>query len=198
WINLSQDYSHALQKKNEIILSGIGLCKEDRLKLNKNVPHLAICIMVVGSRGDVRPFIALGKELLKAKHRVRLVTHEIFREFVKENGLEFFPLAGDPAELMTFMVKNAGLIPSMSSILDGDIKKKRKLMADIMKSTWRACVQPDDETGAAFTAEAIISNAPTFGHTHCAQKLSISLHIIFTMPWTPTEAFPHPPCNVDY
>ncbi|CAF1120384.1 unnamed protein product [Didymodactylos carnosus] len=164
----------------------------------QNIPRLAICIMIVGSRGDVQPFIALGKELLKVGHRVRLATHETFRKFVKENGLEFFPLGGDPAELMAFMVKNAGIIPNVSSIVNGDIYRNRKQLAEIIDSTWRACVEPDDETGALFTAEAIISNPPTFGHIHCAEKLSIPLHICFTMPWSPTTAFPHPLYNADY
>lgn len=43
-----------------------------------------------------------------------------------------------------------------------------------------------------FTAEAIISNPPAYGHVHCAEKLGIPLHIFFTMPWSPTKAFPHP------
>lgn len=34
-----------------------------------------------------------------------------FRISVKENGLEFFDIRGYPAELMTFMVKNAGMLP---------------------------------------------------------------------------------------
>ncbi|CAF1110989.1 unnamed protein product [Didymodactylos carnosus] len=198
WGSFSEDFSFEFKDQNETILYGKDLQDKDRLTLGQYIPHIAICILVVGSRGDVQPFVALGQELLKAGHRVRLATHEIFRQFVKENGLEFFPLAGDPAELMTFMVKNAGLIPSVSSIMAGDIEKKRKLVAEIMESTWRACIQPDEDSLLPFTAEAIISNPPTFGHIHCAQKLSIPLHIFFTMPWSPTGAFPHPLCNVDY
>lgn len=68
-------------------------------------PPLNVVVHVVGSRGDVQPFVALGK-LLKEKfgHRVRLATHGTFRQFVEENGLEFFNIGGDPAELMAFMV----------------------------------------------------------------------------------------------
>ena len=98
---------------------------------------------------------------------------------------------------MAFMVKNAGIIPSMSSIIEGDIKKKRRILADIIASTWQACIAPDDEVNAPFTAEAIIANPPSFGHIHCAEKLKIPLHVMFTMPWTPTKAFPHPLSNID-
>ncbi|CAF0856009.1 unnamed protein product [Adineta steineri] len=162
-----------------------------------SIPHLNIVILIVGTRGDVQPFIALGKALLEYGHRVRLATHETFRSFVRDNGLEFYPLAGDPADLMSFMVKNAGIIPSMSSIVAGDITKKRRILAEILASTWLACTANDDETSVPFTAEAIIANPPSFGHIHCAEKLQIPLHIMFTMPWTPTSAFPHPLCNID-
>ena len=39
---------------------------------------LNIVIQVVGSRGDVQPFLALGNELQRHGHRVRLATHNIF------------------------------------------------------------------------------------------------------------------------
>ncbi|CAF3779665.1 unnamed protein product [Rotaria socialis] len=162
------------------------------------VPRVAILILIVGTRGDVQPFIALGKALLACGHRVRIATHEVFRKFVRENGIEFYPLAGDPADLMSFMVKNAGIVPSISSIVAGDITKHRRIIADILASTWKACVEDDDETDVSFVAEAIIANPPSFGHIHCAQKLQIPLHMVFTMPWSPTVQFPHPFVKVDY
>ena len=70
------------------------------------VPPMNVVIQIVGSRGDVQPYVALGL-LLKKKfgHRVRIATHPVFKDFVTENGLEFFSIGGDPAELMAFMVK---------------------------------------------------------------------------------------------
>lgn len=65
---------------------------------------LNIVIQVVGSRGDVQPFIALGNELQRYGHRVRLATHDVFESFVTGSNLEFFPIGGDPAELMAYMV----------------------------------------------------------------------------------------------
>jgi UDP:flavonoid glycosyltransferase YjiC (YdhE family) len=50
--------------------------------------------------GDVQPFIALGQELQVVGHRVRLATHNVFEQFVRDSGLEFFPIGGDPTELM--------------------------------------------------------------------------------------------------
>ena len=178
-------------------------------------PPMNVVIHVVGSRGDVQPFVALGKVLReKYGHRVRLATHGTFKSFVEDNGLEFFNIGGDPAELMAFMVKNPGLMPGMQTLRSGDIGKRRRGMYEIMQGCWRSCIDVSDgpapRTGDAipalpddgsdvplpFVADAIIANPPSFAHIHCAEKLGIPLHLMFTMPWSPTQAFPHPLANV--
>lgn len=163
--------------------------EETSLKLN-------IVIQVVGSRGDVQPFLALGAALQSAGHRVRIATHGTFKSFVLASGLEFFSIGGDPAELMAFMVKNPGLIPGMESLMAGDVQKKRLMVRTILDGCWRSCIDPDESSGAPFVADAIIANPPSFAHVHCAQALSIPLHIMFTMPWTSTTHFSHPLANV--
>ena len=57
-------------------------------------------LQVVGSRGDVQPFVALGNELQRHGHRVRLATHAVFDKFVRDSGLDFYPIGGDPTQLM--------------------------------------------------------------------------------------------------
>ncbi|KAH8423773.1 putative sterol glucosyltransferase [Aspergillus melleus] len=159
---------------------------------------LNIVIQVVGSRGDVQPFIALGNELQKYGHRVRLATHDVFDSFVRGSGLEFYPIGGDPAELMAYMVKNPGLIPKMKSLKAGDIQKKRLMVAEMLEGCWRSCIEDDSATQTPFVADAIIANPPSFAHVHCAQALGIPLHLMFTMPWSPTTAYPHPLANLKY
>ncbi|KAI8821802.1 uncharacterized protein EV422DRAFT_527053 [Fimicolochytrium jonesii] len=167
-------------------------------KVDWRVPCMSIVIQIVGSRGDVQPYLALAKELQTFGHRVRIATHDIFRKLIRDNGVEFFNIGGDSAELMAFMVENGGLIPSVASIARGDVGKKRKAIAEILRGTWKSCVEKDDETGAPFLAECIIANPPSFGHIHCAEKLGIPLHMSFTMPWTPTGSFPHPLTKIDH
>ncbi|KAI5917397.1 hypothetical protein F4810DRAFT_696485 [Camillea tinctor] len=159
---------------------------------------LNILIQVIGSRGDIQPFVALGNELQQHGHRVRLATHNIFADFVRSSGLEFFPVGGDPSELMAYMVKNPGLIPSIESIRSGDIQSKRRMVSTMLDGFWSSCIQPDQTTGRPFVAEAIIANPPSFAHIHCAQALGIPLHMMFTMPWTSTTAFRHPLANLKF
>lgn len=116
-----------------------------RVKLN-------IVVIVIGSRGDIQPFLKIGK-ILKEQygHRVRIATHPAFRDFVeKDTGLEFFSVGGNPSELMAFMVKNPGLIPSLDTIKEGEIGRRRAAMYDMFNGMWRACINStDDETDYA-------------------------------------------------
>lgn len=101
-------------------VDGRGIVGEEEEEEEEEVPappKLNIVVMVIGSRGDVQPFVAVSKVLAKqGGHRVRLATHPAFRDFVEENGVEFFDVGGDPAELMAFMVKN----PVSCSFCGGD------------------------------------------------------------------------------
>ncbi|ONM18955.1 Sterol 3-beta-glucosyltransferase UGT80A2 [Zea mays] len=151
-------------------------------------PPMQIVILIVGTRGDVQPFVAIGKRLQDYGHRVRLATHANFKEFVLTAGLEFFPLGGDPKILAEFMVKNKGFLPSGPS----EIPIQRKQMKEIIFSLLPACKEPDPDTGIPFKVDAIIANPPAYGHTHVAEALKVPIHILFTMPWTPTSKFPHP------
>ncbi|RPB25926.1 UDP-Glycosyltransferase/glycogen phosphorylase [Terfezia boudieri ATCC MYA-4762] len=182
-------------------------------------PRLNIVMQVIGSRGDVQPFLSLALVLAGEpyNHRVRVATHACFEAFVNEvaatsnlspdgfssmrGSIEFFPLAGDPAVLMSYMVRNPGLIPSTSSLTGGEIRERRRGVWEILVSTWASCHEaystPMNSTPRPFVADLIIANPPGFGHVHCGEKLGVPVHIMFTMPWAPpTSAFPHPLANL--
>jgi hypothetical protein len=168
-------------------------------------PRLNVVVQIVGSRGDVQPFVALGKVLKDTYgHRVRIATHPTFRTFVEENGLEFFSIGGDPAELMAFMVKYPGLMPGFDAVKSGEITRRRKGIAEMLVGCWRSCIEAGDGTGPAptphrkdapldttagmpgdprlepFVADVIVANPPSFAHVHVAEKLGIPLHMMFT------------------
>lgn len=181
----------------------------DEHKDTTKIPQLNIVIMVIGSRGDVQPFLKIGQILQnKYGHRVRIATHPAFRKFVQEEiGLEFFSIGGDPSELMSFMVRNPGLIPSFETLTSGEVGRRRDQMFEMFNGFWRACVNTtDDEKDTAnlkllgnkrpFIADAIIANPVSFAHYHCAEKLGVPLQLVFTFPYTPTTSFPHPLANV--
>lgn len=178
----------------------------------EEIPRLNIAIHVVGSRGDVQPFIPIAKLLTEPPfgHRVRICTHPAFKDFVESQGIEFFSIGGDPEALMAYMVKNPGLLPNRQSVKAGDVGKRRQEMSEIMNGAWRSCIEAGNGMGEPikaayvanpkdlFVADTIIANPPSMAHIHCAEKLGIPLHMIFTMPWSPTEAFSHPLAAMNY
>jgi hypothetical protein len=159
-------------------------------------PPLNIVVQIVGSRGDVQPFVALGLELKNSfGHRVRIATHAVFRDVVEGYGLEFFDIGGNPEELMAFMVRNPGLLPNYEALRSGDVKRQRENMYEILEGCWRACIEPGDGMNKdqnpsrlnmrdsqprPFIADTIIANPPSFAHIHCAERLGIPLHLMFT------------------
>lgn len=202
---------HSMQSKRKMTAA---VAHKDVLKLAQIPQKLNIVIMVVGSRGDVQPFFQIGKHLKEDYHnRVRIATHPIFRDVVeRQAGLEFFSVGGDPSELMEFMVKNPGRIPTFRTVKAGEIGKRRAAMATMLDRFWRACIHATEDDVAClkanasapnafggkdiFIANAIIANPPSFAHIHYAEALGIPLHLVFTFPYTPTRAFPHPLANV--
>jgi len=48
-----------------------------------------ITILTLGSRGDVQPYVALGKGLLKRGHNVTICTGKTFKDFVEKHGLSY-------------------------------------------------------------------------------------------------------------
>lgn len=160
-------------------------------------PKLNIVIQIVGSRGDVQPFLSLGLALKHRSHRVRIATHPVFQSSIEDLGLEFFSIGGDPAELMAFMCSNPGLMPNFDTVRKGKVQKLRHAMQEILRGCWRSCFEAGNGLDAAaastcpkkgklrkdpspFVADAIIANPPAFAHIHCAEKLGIPLHLMFT------------------
>eukprot|EP01062_Namystynia_karyoxenos_P066509 TRINITY_DN60436_c0_g1_i1.p1 TRINITY_DN60436_c0_g1~~TRINITY_DN60436_c0_g1_i1.p1 ORF type:complete len:1072 (+),score=305.94 TRINITY_DN60436_c0_g1_i1:101-3217(+) len=175
-----------------------ALGREEHLPL----PRLSVVIMIVGTHGDVLPFCALGRVLRdEYGHRVRLATHSKHRKLVVEtNGLEFYPLAGDPEELSEFMVKTGGKLLPDSIEAVAAVPRKMEVMRDIIHSSWPAATQKDPTTEGAedFLADAIIANPPVYGHVHVAEALRVPLHMMFPQPWVPTHVFPHPLACMSY
>jgi UDP:flavonoid glycosyltransferase YjiC (YdhE family) len=60
-----------------------------------NSDIMRIVIIAPGTRGDVQPYIALGKGLQNAGHYVRLVSHSNFEPLVTSYGLEFWSFGND-------------------------------------------------------------------------------------------------------
>lgn len=148
---------------------------------------LKIAMLVVGTHGDLQPFLAIAEILVKHGHTIRVATHECYRQVVLDKGHDFYPIAGDPAELSEFMVKHKGIMKPFHALsVARDAPHQSKLARAILKCSWPAVCS------RGFKAEAIITSPLCWGHVHVAEKLKVPLHVMFPQPWLPTAMFPHP------
>lgn len=194
------DYNFMLRKTLLEIDLGIS-CRQDvedegddhiidEIDLDFILPKLNICILVVGTHGDVLPFCALANELQRVGHRVRLASHEVHRRTVTSRSIEFYPLAGDPKLLSQWSVQSGGnLIGEIHQGVQSPsvLAAKDAMVKSICKSCWGAVTRPDpylelfddNQAKSPFVANAVIANPPCMGHIHVCEALGIPLHIMF-------------------
>lgn len=184
-------HSHAtLPIAEENIAADFVVVEDNEVEASKP-PLLRILVFIVGTQGDVQPFIPLCQRLRDYGHTVRIATHSVFKDYVQSNGLEFAEIAGDPKALIAYMIKTGGaLFPSSASELAKDVPENRAFIGKLLESSWIAARQ--------FRPDALIANPVSFAHIHIAEAMCIPLHMFFTMPYSPTRVFPHPLANLPF
>lgn len=140
---------------------------------------MRVAILTLGSRGDVQPYIALGKGLQQAGYNVVLVTAEQFGGFVREHGLEFAPI---DRNFLGLLDTKAG-----QGVFEGGSRLKVMQMAlPIMRQ-----VLHDSWMGAQ-GSDAIIYHQKILAGYHIAEKLGIPAFMAMPFPVYPTRAFANP------
>jgi sterol 3beta-glucosyltransferase len=61
---------------------------------------MRVLIVGVGSRGDVAPYVGLGRRLHESGCDVAIATHDTLADLVRDAGLEWRRLSGDPRSLI--------------------------------------------------------------------------------------------------
>jgi len=147
-----------------------------------------ILITTAGTRGDVQPYIALGKGLQAAGHAVTLCTHTRFEPFVTEHGLAYAHLGSDLLDLMD-RVEGRGAMEDMGSLLSGLktgiklIRLSGPIQRSMIEEGWKAAQQVDPNI--------ILYNSKMGGAPHYADKLGIPAVLAMLFPqFVPTAAFP--------
>jgi sterol 3beta-glucosyltransferase len=143
---------------------------------------MRVRMISIGAQGDVRPYVALGAGLRRAGHNVRIVAHPGFETMVRERGLEFAPVAGDPRDLADH--------PKLRGLLDHGRNIYRwwrtfnevdaPLMRQRLRDCWEACSD----------AEVIVASVLPylFGYA-ISRKLNVPLVRAFFFPVSPTRSY---------
>lgn len=143
---------------------------------------MRIAMIAMGSRGDIQPYIALGKGLKAVGHRVRLITHENFEGLVSAYGLEFCPMKGNVQAFMEDP-ENRQLLESGNFLA---------INARTAKASQRAAVDwAEGSLAACQGVELLIAGVGgLFLSLALAEKLKLPLLQAYIFPFTPTKAFP--------
>ncbi len=140
---------------------------------------MKITLYAFGSRGDVQPYIALGKGLMAAGHTVCLNTHTIFETMVREHGLDFYPIEGDPRQVL--------IAQAVADIGNNPIRISRWLKENFkpyLEEIFQETLQ------AAQGADLLLVSTVSVAGWHVAQKLGIPVIGLNLQPFTPTREFP--------
>lgn len=143
---------------------------------------MQVTIVSLGSRGDVQPYVALGRALLAAGHSPILVTSEEFRSLVTENGLGFRPVSVSMKGLVESPKGRAWLSSGRNPVklVMGGIRLIEELSTELSTEL---------EAGL-HDAEVIVSNWTTCASYYYARMRGIPWLGLFLQPMWPTGDYP--------
>jgi sterol 3beta-glucosyltransferase len=144
---------------------------------------MRIGMIALGSRGDVQPYVALGKGLKQAGYEVVLLTHDPYKRLVLGEGLEFFAIGGNPRSIVDRVMNQArvGEKPNEFDFMRKVVPLIKPLRYEIVTRCWQGCQEVD---ALVLNALGIVVGIPM------AQKRGIPAFPAYLQPMTPTREFP--------
>lgn len=146
------------------------------------MPNQTIMLLTVGTRGDVQPFIALGKGLKAAGYQPVLVAEDRFSTQAQQHGIEHCPIVARSMEL-TSTTAGAQAIAGKGNKL-ALMKQVMPMLREMLDSIAVAAqhVQP----------QAIVFHPKSMAGAALAEKFNMPAYIGFGIPaLTPTSEFPN-------
>jgi sterol 3beta-glucosyltransferase len=139
--------------------------------------HLSI--VAVGSRGDVQPYLALGRGLQAAGFQVQVCADRLFEGLVTSTGLVFTPITAAPVDMMQENLSRYGGPVKLLGWLERHFKPMaRQFFSDLENVTRHT--------------DAILYSTLAFAGYHVAEKHGIPALAVYNVPITPTHAFHNP------
>jgi sterol 3beta-glucosyltransferase len=148
---------------------------------------MRITILTVGSRGDVQPYLALGRGLRAAGHEVTLATHKVWEQSTRTAGLRWVQLEGsfhlfqETEAGQAWLADGARPIPFLRTVYPQTVRLLREQLAY--------------STEACAGAEALVFTHLAVAGWHLAEHLGLPCCGASLQPVTPTTSFPSPVLN---
>lgn len=143
-----------------------------------------VTVVASGTRGDVQPYVALGKGLKEAGHQVRLVTSEDFETLITEAGLAFDSTGSSIEAVVNSEEWRKTLESSNFLLILSKMQHEMKRQAANLAQRIPGLLKGSD---------LIVTGAGGLGGTFTvAEMLNIPVVQAYVFPFTPTEEFPSP------
>jgi sterol 3beta-glucosyltransferase len=149
---------------------------------------MKILIVTIGTRGDVQPYIALGRALMEFGHEITICTCAHFEPFVREYGLGYAYVNNDFIDFMhtpegKIILGNAGSLWETLVTIAPMISKLGNLQERQMADVWAASKESDPDL--------ILYHMKALGAPDFAEKLGVPCMLAFWLPlYVPTTKFP--------
>lgn len=138
-----------------------------------------------GSRGDIEPFVTLGRGLADAGHHVRLLTHPEYAPLAARSGLEFVGARGRSTRELMESDEGRDVMRRVRNPL---VMMRR--IADVIAPELRLIYE--DVVTAARDADAVLAFPATFPALDVADHLGRPAVHVHHVPTIPTGRFPVP------
>lgn len=142
---------------------------------------MRVLILTFGTRGDIQPYVALGRALIDAGHEAAVCTAEGFRPLVEDAGVPYLHMGNDMLDLIQTAM------PAMSGPRDA-----LRLLPQ-MTAAMRSSLLDQWEAAQTFGPDRLVYHPKILGGLHIAERLQIPAAVSLPLPFfTPTAAFPIP------
>lgn len=112
---------------------------------------MRITMLSVGSTGDVRPYVLLGREFRARGHQVTISAFPRFRDMVEEAGLSFSPIRGSAEAMMaSIMAPNTNAFTYLPRLWKGVRDAAPQMLSDMMESCRNADAMVCNFFGSVF------------------------------------------------
>lgn len=141
---------------------------------------MRITILTTGSRGDTQPYIALGVELKKHGHTVRLAAFQNYETFVTEHGLDFYKIRGDVSLVAASVNSDKTMQADNPLKLLMSFNKLKEYVYDLQQDFFNACQESD----------IILYHPGAAVGYFAAQHFKIPSVLALPFPMSPTREYP--------
>ena len=139
-------------------------------------------MLAVGTRGDVQPYVALGRGLLRAGHDVVIATNANLAAFAREHGVDAAAITGDSTRWTAWLA--AAPRRARPDRLAGALRRQAGALEETLAGLAAAAL------GAARRADLVVSGSTAFwAGQPIARALGVPHCAAFIQPWHPTSAF---------